>query len=239
MTSTTDTALSDAPESFYERLLGETEKEREAFLAIPILQAGVAGKIDRSTYLAFLSQAYHHVGQTAPLLMACGERLPARLNWLRKAVAEYISEEIGHEEWILDDIRECGGDAAAVQESTPGFATEQMIAYAWYTVLRGNPVGFFGMVLVLEGTSVSLATRAAGALSESLGLPASCFTYLTSHGSLDVSHMEHFRKLMDRITDDGDQRAIIHCARRMYRLYGDIFRSLTPAASDKGESHEA
>ena len=220
-----------ATEGFYQRLLAATETERNAFLATPILQAGVAGTIDHLTYLAFLAEAYHHVGQTAPLLMACGERLPRRLDWLRKAVAGYISEEIGHDEWILDDIRESGGDADAVRNSAPAFATEQMVAYAWYTVLRANPVGFFGMVLVLEGTSVAMATQAAAALQKSLGLPDRCFTYLTSHGSLDISHMEHFRTLMDRITDAEDQQAIIHCACRMYRLYGDIFRGLAQTGS--------
>lgn len=226
MSSTSTLRQSTPRAGFYQQLLEATETERDAFLAIPILKSGVAGSIDRSTYLAFLAEAYHHVGQTAPLLMACGERLPRRLDWLRKAVAEYISEEIGHDEWILEDIRESGGDAESVHKSTPSFQTEQMIAYAWYTVLRGNPVGFFGMVLVLEGTSVALATQAAGALQKSLGLPPKCFTYLSSHGSLDISHMEHFRQLMDRITDEEDQRAIIHCARRMYRLYGDIFNHL-------------
>ena len=37
--------------------------------------------------------------------------LPERLEWLREAIAEYIEEEIGHQEWILNDIRACGGDA--------------------------------------------------------------------------------------------------------------------------------
>lgn len=218
-------------DGFYGQLLKATGAERDEFLAIPILQAGVMGSIDHRSYLAFLGEAYHHVGQTTPLLMACGARLPERLEWLRGAVAEYITEEIGHEQWILEDIRACGGDVQAVRDGQPGFATEQMIAYAWYTILHRNPVGFFGMVLVLEGTSVALATEAAGALQKSLDLPANCFTYLTSHGSLDLSHMAHFRKLMNRIDDPADQQAIIHCARRMYRLYGDIFRSLDPSGN--------
>ena len=71
------------------------------------------------SYLAFLGQAYHHVKHTVPLLMACGGRLPEKLNWLRTAVAEYIAEEIGHEEWILNDINASGGNADAVRNSKP------------------------------------------------------------------------------------------------------------------------
>jgi uncharacterized protein YjeT (DUF2065 family) len=38
-------------------------------------------------------------------------------------------------------------------------------------VQRINPVGFFGMVLVLEGTSVALASRAAAVIRQALNLP--------------------------------------------------------------------
>jgi len=82
------------------------------------------------------------------------------------------------------------------------------------------------MVLVLEGTSVALATRAANTLQASLDLPRNAFSYLLSHGDLDVEHVGFFKRLMDRIDDEGDKAAIVHAARRFYVLYGDIFRTL-------------
>lgn len=212
--------------NFFDRLLQATEAQREAFLAIPLLKAGAEGRVSLDTYLAFLTQAYHHVKHTVPLLMACGSRLPERLEWLREAVGEYIEEEMGHQEWILDDIKACGGDAETVRRGSPNVETDLMVAYAWDTVHRRNPVGFFGMVLVLEGTSVRLATHAAAALKSSLGLPETAFTYLSSHGALDVGHMKTFESLMNRLTGTVDRQAVIDTARVMYRLYGDIFLSL-------------
>ena len=38
-------------------------------------------------------------------------------------------------------------------------------------------------------------------------------------------------QLMNRLEDQADRRAVLHCAGMMYRLYGDIFRSL-PAAME-------
>ena len=38
--------------------------------------------------------------------------------------------------------------------------------------------------------------------------------------------MEFFESLMNRLEDAGDQQAVIHTASMMYRLYGDVFRSL-------------
>ena len=105
-------------------------------------------------------------------------------------------------------------------------ATEVMVAYAYDTIARGNPLGFFGMVHVLEGTSVSLALMAADAIQAPLRLPDAAFSYLRSHGTLDVEHTAHFARLMDRIDDPRDQADIVHAARAFFRLYGDVFRSL-------------
>lgn len=211
---------------FYESLLEQTADEREILLATPIIQQALAGTVTLESYVAFLGQAYHHVKHTVPLLMACGARLPERLEWLRSATAEYIQEEIGHEMWILDDIRACGGDAELVHASGPNLPAELMVSYVYDRIARGNPVSFFGMVNVLEGTSVALASRAAGVMQDRLGLPAAAFSYLNSHGSLDIEHIELFKGLMNRLDDPADQAAVIHTARVVYRLYGDMFRSL-------------
>lgn len=212
--------------SFHQQLLAATEAERQQLIAIPIIQEALARRIAREDYIAFLGQAYHHVRHTVPLLMACGARLPARLEWLRTAIGEYIEEEMGHQEWVLDDIAACGADRADAAASTPSIATELMVSYAYDTIARGNPVGFFGMVLVLEGTSVALATRAATTIEHTLGLPRNAFSYLLSHGDLDIEHVGFFEGLMDRLDDPADQQAVIHAARRFYLLYGNIFRTL-------------
>ena len=213
--------------TFYQRLLQETEQERNAFLSIPLLHQAVAGELSEELYLSFLKQAYHHVKHTTPLLMACGSQLPERLEWLREAVGEYIEEEMGHQEWILNDIAALGEDKEAVRYGTPNIETELMVSYAWDTIQRRNPVGFFGMVLVLEGTSVELAVRAADAIETTLELPKEAFSYLRSHGSLDIEHVDFYERLMNRLELVEDQNAIIHCAKVMSRLYGGIFRSLS------------
>jgi pyrroloquinoline quinone (PQQ) biosynthesis protein C len=177
-------------------------------------------------YVAFLTQAYHHVKHTTPLLMACGAKLGQDKEWLREAIAHYIEEEIGHQEWILNDIAACGADAEAVRHGQPSFETELMVAYAYDTIARCNPVGFFGMVHVLEGTSIQLAINAADALQKTLGLPKQAFTYLNSHGSLDLEHVDFFRDLVNRLESEEDKACLIHCAKVVFRLYGDIFRSL-------------
>ncbi len=212
--------------SFFNQLMDATAEARSEMFNIPELQAGVKGEISLETYIHFLTQAYHHVKHTVPLLMACGARLPQHPAWMRNAIIEYIDEEKGHEAWILNDIKACGADAEAVRYGQPAPETEMMVAYAYHTIEHINPAAFFGMVLVLEGTSINMASQAAAAIKENLGLPDSAFSYLTSHGALDIEHMGFFEGLMNKIEDPATQQQIIHCARMMYRLYGDIFRTL-------------
>lgn len=217
--------------SFYDQLVQQTQAARGELLSVPIIQGALQGRVSAPAYLAFLTQAFHHVRHTVPLLQACKAALPPHHAWLNGAMDEYVEEERGHDEWILNDIRACGGDAEAVRQGPPGHATEVMVAYAYDTIARRNPLGFFGMVHVLEGTSVALALMAADQIQSGLNLPDTAFSYLRSHGTLDQEHTAHFELLMDRIEDPQDQADIVHAASAFYRLYADVFRSLPlPAA---------
>ncbi|MBK6336658.1 MAG: iron-containing redox enzyme family protein [Betaproteobacteria bacterium] len=214
--------------TYFETLTAATAAERAQLLAAPVIADCLQGRVTLASYQAFLGQAYHHVRHTTPLLMTLGGRLPERLAWLRRPVAEYIAEEIGHEEWILDDIAAAGGDAAAVRAGDPELPAEVMVAYAYDLLHRGNPAAFFGMVFVLEGTSVAIALQAADRIQQALALPDSAFSYLRSHGTLDQQHTRHLAELLDAMTP-ADQADVLRSARVFYQLYGDVFRALPVA----------
>lgn len=224
--------------SFYEDLVRGTATERAAFLAIPIIQHTLAKGVGREIYLDYLGQAFHHVRHTAPLLALAFARCGEQDAIYRKALSGYLAEEQGHEEWILDDIRALGGDAERVRHSTPRLPCKVMVAYAYDLVGRVDPYALLGMVHVLEGMSVALATRAAAAIRTSLGPPGgnAGFSYLTSHGSLDTDHVAFFRRLVEEL-DEGHGPAIIGAAQDFYRLYGAIFLDIQARA--EAERHAA
>jgi len=217
--------------SFQQELARTTAPDRAFLLSAPVIQRCLAGEVTRDLYVAFLTQAFHHVRHTVPLMMAVGSRLPDRHAWLRDAVLHYLEEEAGHDEWILNDIEHAGGDRTRAAASEPAVATEAMIAYAYDTAMRRNPVGFFGMVHVLEGTSVALALEAADRIQKALGLPGRAFSYLRSHGELDKEHVNHLAGILDRFDDEQDRAAVVRCARGIYWLYGQMFRGLEAESS--------
>ncbi len=212
--------------AFYQELQDQTLQARMKMLSSPVIDRCARGEVTREMYIAFLTQAYHHVSQTVPLLMAAGSRLPVEKEGLRAALAEYIEEEYGHHEWILNDIRTCGGDADAVRHGQPGRPIELMLAYLYYRIERVNPMCIFGMVHVLEGTSVVIATPIAESLQQALSLSDDATTYLRSHGALDLEHLKFFASLMDKVTDARDRQDIIHTAREVYALYGEMLNAL-------------
>jgi pyrroloquinoline quinone (PQQ) biosynthesis protein C len=213
---------SDSMPFFDELYVRTAEARGELYAAI---RDCLAGRVTRKRYAAFLREAFHHVKHTVPLLEACAGRLGEDRSALRVALAHYVAEERGHEQWILDDLTACGEDADAARRSEPSAATRRMVEYVYDYIERFNPAGFLGMVHVLEGTSSALATRAAQTLAGALALPPEALTYLASHGSLDQEHVRFFEDLVNTLPRS-DQEAVVEVAQNVYRLYADLFRGL-------------
>jgi pyrroloquinoline quinone (PQQ) biosynthesis protein C len=224
--------------SNYEELLLATTAEREAFLAIPIIREALAQGVDRGLYLAYLAEAYHHVKHTCPLLALAASRCGQGDERLRDALFEYIEEEKGHDEWILEDIKALGGDAEAVRRARGGPAARVMVGYAYYAIERISPYALLGMVHVLEGVSATIATQAAQSIRAGIGdTGGGGFSYLESHGSLDQDHVRFFAGLLNGIDSPQTLESIIDTAGIMYRLFGDVFRDL--AAGGRGSQDAA
>jgi pyrroloquinoline quinone (PQQ) biosynthesis protein C len=213
-----------------DRLLAATHDERQTFLQIPLVRRALSEGASKQTYVAFLGQAFHHVKHTFPLLaLAASLTMDARY---RNALAEYMEEEFGHEEWILNDIRAMGGDAVTVRASKPRLPCRVLVGQAYYATQWESPYAMLGMVHVLEGLSVLLADKLATKLMCNFGASTEDgFSYLRSHGALDVEHTAMFAKLIDGFRDPKVVDLIIDHARIMYALYGAIFIDLDEADS--------
>lgn len=216
-------------QSFYQILQAETEAARQAFFSTPMLLDAAENGVEAGLYINYLTQAYHHVRQTCPLLAAALGRCGSNDAVLRDALIEYIDDEKGHEKWILNDIRAIGGqeavDRAISYEGDQ--AVRVMVGYVYYAIDRISPYAMLGMVHVLEGTSVDIASLAADSIAKRLGIPTTKgFSYLTSHGTVDLEHVQFFERLVNQIDDKCQQEIIIDTARITYQLWGNMFSNL-------------
>ena len=212
--------------SFYDRLITETEKERIGFTSVPLIREAVRSGASRELYVDFLTQAYHHVKHTFPQLAFAATRTSDET--YQDALVEYMEEERGHEKWILADIAAMGGDAQAVKDGASGIACQVMVGYTYYAIEWISPYAMLGSVHVLEGMSTLLADKAADAIQRSLGSSyKEGFSYLRSHGALDIEHVAFFKTLVNGLTDTGTQKIVIDASKVFYRLYGDIYHELS------------
>lgn len=209
----------------YDLLLQETAPAHDRFISIPLVQQAVTTGGPLPLYIDFLTQAYHHVKYTFTLLSLAAAHTKDEA--YEVALLDYMEEERGHEKWILDDIRALGGDAEAVASGRPGQACHVMVSYAWYAIEHISPYAMLGMVHVLEGLSVLLADKVAGAVQGALGIDAAKgFSYLSTHGALDIEHTEMFKGLVNSFEDEERRQTIIEATKVFYRLYGAIFEDL-------------
>ena len=77
--------------TFFDRLVHETSPAQDAFMSIPILHQALQQGIDRTLYLRYLEQAYHHVRHTCPLLSAAASRCGKMDGACQEALYEYIN----------------------------------------------------------------------------------------------------------------------------------------------------
>lgn len=211
---------------FYDRLVADVKAERDAFLSLPVIQAGLRGEFTKEAYIGYLSEAFHHVRHTVPLMETVRSRLAPDRYTLIEALSDYILERRGHEKWILEDIKHTGADADAVRDGDPSEATQELLAYMYYQATHRDPIGFFGMLYIIEITGSELASGTLEQFMATLGLPEKCFSYLISHSSEDMNNTDFFRILMEHILDPDEQARIIKVAKHVYGLYGKVFESI-------------
>lgn len=209
-----------------QQLIQDTAHERRQFMEIALLQEVLQTGASKELYLDFLGQAYHHVKCTAPLLASAAGRCGVDDYVYQAALFEYIEEERGHELWILEDINALGGDAEEVSRSAPRLPCKLMVGHAYYLIDRVSPYAMLGMIHVLEGMAVVLASKAVSAIRSSIASTTDeGFKYLTTHSDLDVGHAEFFEGLIDKL-DRRHLPLVIETATDFYKLYGDLFREL-------------
>ncbi|MBP2846069.1 iron-containing redox enzyme family protein [Dickeya oryzae] len=199
--------------SFYQQLQSATSASQQLMMSAPVIHACRQGTITGEMYVAFLTQIYHHVSYTVPLLMAASGRVPQHQEWARQALTAYLNAEYGYKASLRRKIRACGVEMDTWHQRAVAEWIELMAAYFYDQIQRGNPMSIFGLMHVLEGLNLNMTTSTTGQSS--------------SRAPTNQTPLPCFATLMDNINDSADQAAIIHAAHVVYRLYGDMLRSLT------------
>jgi pyrroloquinoline quinone (PQQ) biosynthesis protein C len=210
---------------------GALEYEARALVeeldAHPASQRLFEGNIDTDSYVHYLVQTYHYVRWTTPLLAEAGHRMRrlGRLLPLAELLLQKASEERGHEQWLLADLKNLGWPAERVESAARCPAVTTYIAWSLYTTLSGTPIAFLGTAYVLEYLSVQRASRTVERLLAANTIPniRKAVTFLRGHGHADTHHVAELASVLRSLTDLEEQSALLLSARTTRALYTGLF----------------
>lgn len=183
--------------------------------------------LDRDAYIRYLTNVYYYA-QFSPRLMATAA---ARCMSTHRELATYLlhhaEEEMGHELWALEDLRDLGVSEYEARAARPVPSCDAMVGYVHYIADHGNPIGLFGWMYVLEGVGSDFGIVAAERLKQALGEAASAVRFVEQHGINDADHADDLAQQIDRylILDD-DRATVTHVADVVRDLYLRMFREI-------------
>lgn len=214
-------------DSFFDRIDAETAAARAKLLESRFARSVFTATVPLDAYKGYLQETYHFVRHTPRFLAAAASRFDYGLESVRKRFLKHATEEFGHERFALKDLATLGVNPDLVKVSEPLVATTALVAFHYYMAERVNPVALLGTIYTLEGLGQREGSQAYRAIQESLKLPPSAVTFLSSHAEFDVKHLEEARKtIAENVKSEEDERAIVYASRAAFELYAFMFEQI-------------
>jgi pyrroloquinoline quinone (PQQ) biosynthesis protein C len=211
--------------SFFITLIEMTDASRRSLESAPKIHGMIHHGLSLPEYRAFLHDLYHIVWHFCPVMAAAASRCDDRFRNIRYELYERVSEEQGHEGWVLEDIEAIGGDVGAAHARPPSDPVQAMIGFNYFSAERVHPCSVLGMLYMLEVVASVYGGRVSDAIARAIGrrVEDGGFKFLSSHATMDVEHMAKLNKLVKTIDDPVAQQAIINATRVNFHQFGQLF----------------
>jgi Iron-containing redox enzyme len=135
---------------------------------------------------------------------------------------KHIEEEMHHDEWTLDDLREIGVDADTVLLAPPPANVAALVGAQYYWIYHGHPVALVGYMVMLESNAPSMET--VDIMKKNSGLPERLFRTHRVHAELDPGHEADLYSLIDELPlTEMQQRLIAYSVTHTGLMLADCF----------------
>lgn len=137
---------------------------------------------ERKCYAAYMRQVYEFSQYSPTLLALAGVHTTGDLQW---RFFKHVSEEERHEVYAKRDVENLGYnfDDLAALSTTKAFVKSQF----WY-IQHGNPIAFYGYVMLLETLAIDAGPVAYKIASQAFG--KKCTKFLGLHILEDDGHVK-------------------------------------------------
>ena len=217
--------------SCFAELVTRSDEDRRAFETHPVVVDAVAQGMAVERYRALLLELYHVVWQFNPVCAAAASRMgdPAHesLQPIRHFLYEHMHEEMGHENWVLNDLEADGVAPAAARAHQPGVHTLALNGYNYWAADRRHPCSVLGMLYALEVIASVYGGPFASAIRESLLLDGDHgVSFIASHATMDAQHMAELRLIMNKLDGEASLAAVVESARVNFHHFTRIIEAI-------------
>jgi pyrroloquinoline quinone (PQQ) biosynthesis protein C len=116
---------------------------------------------------------------------------------LAKYYQSHATEELHHDEWMLQDMLAYGMNRAKILARLPSPTTASLIGAQYYWMSCAHPVALMGYLAVLEGYPPS--AEHLRELQAEHHLPQGTFRTLLKHAQLDTRHRADLNNRLDQL----------------------------------------
>lgn len=212
---------------FFADLVTRTDEARRAFESHPVLLDAVARGMSLERYRKFLLELYHVVWHFNTISAAAASRLTDAHRKIRYHLYEHMHEEMGHEEWVMNDLAAVGVSTGAALAYQPSANTLALVGYNYWAADRRHPCSVLGMLYTLEVIASVYGGPFASAIKEALLLEGDQgVSFINSHATMDTQHMAEMRKILNTVEDNAAKDAIIESTLLNFHHFTRIIEAL-------------
>lgn len=184
------------------------------------IEAVTDGSIELRHYVSYLVDVHAYAQHSSQVIALAGARLVPREPQLAEYLFRHAGEELGHDKWAAEDLRELGVDDRDPSRMSPSSACLRMIGLEYLYAERLNPVGLFGWMFALETLGGTVGGAVGMRLNRTLGLDGRGLRFLLGHAEADSHHSEDlFNAIAEHVKAPQDVDAVERMARESVDLY--------------------
>lgn len=209
--------------AFFMDLVSRTDEARRAFESSSKVLDIVANGLSLERYRNLLLELYHVVWHFNPTCAAAACRIDDRNRHVRYFLYEHMHEELGHEEWVLNDLEVMGVQRGEAKLYKPTMTMLGLNGYNYWSADHRHPCSVLGMVYALEVVASVYGGQMTSAISESLLLEGDRgISFISSHATMDAEHMADLRAILNQIDDKEAEAAIVESTAFNFQQFGRV-----------------
>lgn len=164
------------------------QSTKDAVLQTEVAQSIKSGSLKIGAYRRYMADVYCYAKHSSQVIATAGSRLVLSHPKLADYLLEHSREELGHDQWAKQDLRELGLKEKDIHQISPSDACQIMITIEYYYAHHANAVGLFGWMLALEGLGGAIGGAIAKGIDACLSLGGKGTYFLSGHGEADSHH---------------------------------------------------